>query len=170
MIIGFDASTSTIGWCVLDSDKKFVDIGHIDLKKEKDLYNKLSVFSLELDRLVKKYNPKIIAIEEPVMRFGNASSAYVIAILQRFNGMVSSEVFRKTGHKPVLVNALHARKNFGLKIPKGTKAKEFIFAELNARKLIPESFWKYKKTGKPKDFCFDMSDAYIVAYSSDACK
>jgi len=29
--------------------------------------------------------------------------------------------------------------------------------------IIPEEKWGLKRTGNPKDWCFDQADAYVVA-------
>jgi len=164
MILGLDASTSVVGWTVLSEDASFVDIGHIDLKKCESLYDRIDVVSAFLRETKKKYTISNVFIEEALMAFGKGlSMAQVICRLQRFNGFVSCRVYDIFGIQPILLNASHARKLCGIKLIRGQNTKQIVFEYVKSLNVIPECSWIYKKTGKPKDFCYDMSDAYVVA-------
>jgi hypothetical protein len=161
MILGLDLSTSVCGYCYLYDDGSLKDVGYIDLtsKKYKNLYDKLWV----VRERFKSEHPEItkVFIEEPAQAF-STSTAWTLSLLQRWNGMVSG-VFFTQGINPTLINANHARKLCGIKTVKGVKVKETVFEHVKSLGIIPDSKWQYKKTGKIKDHCMDMTDAYIVA-------
>lgn len=103
-------------------------------------------------------------IEEPLKAFKqNASMAQTIAILQRFNAVCSYGLYELTGIEPTHINVTTARARCGCSVPRGTKAKPFIFSHVKSLKAVPDHKWMYKKTGTPKDWCYDQADSYIVA-------
>lgn len=168
MILGLDISTSIIGWCLLD-ESEVEDIGHIDLTKIKDFYDKCDEFWKFLDFLKCLYpidNLKVF-IEEPVKMFkSNQSMAQTISILQRFNATCCYLIYREFDIKPTLIMESRARKLCNIKVPKGVKGKEkkqFVFERVKKEKSISEIKWAYKRTGNPKDFCYDQADAFVVA-------
>jgi hypothetical protein len=126
----------------------------------------LSKFNQFLINFKEKYwqNSIIIYVEEPLKMFmANASMAQTICILQRFNGMCCAAIYLNLGLKPKLINASSARKLNGLTIPKGQKAKEIVIEHIKNNKLIPNEKWEYKKTGKVKDYMYDICDSYIIS-------
>ena len=63
---------------------------------------------------------------------------------------------------PEYISASSARKDCGIKVPKGEKAKPFVLGVLVKEGLInPE----YTKKGNPKPIYYDMSDAIVIAKS-----
>jgi hypothetical protein len=167
VIIGFDASTSYIGYCILNDDESLYDIGHLDLKKTKDLYDKAYIFRNFLsnldERLTLDSDGTTVYIEAPLARSNNQN---VVNLLQRWNGMVCTLIWEYLGLEPELIRHDTARKTLGIKVPKelkGDKMKKFLFTYVKDLGIIPEGKWAYKKTGNPKDFCFDQTDAYIIA-------
>jgi hypothetical protein len=160
IICGLDISTSYIGYTILE-DGKFKSIGHLDLTKCETLYVKLKQF---LD-LIATIDADLFFVEAPAMAYA-MTTAHTISILQRFNGFCCSAIFIKKGIEPKLLSAVDCRKLCGIKIPKGVKkkeAKKYLLELVKSKGVVPEDAWKYKKTGTPKDWCFDQADAFIVA-------
>jgi hypothetical protein len=169
IILGLDISTTCIGWCALSEDGSFMDIGHIDLSKEKNFYKKVDIFVQFLDYLGfsrPDVNAKIF-VEEPLKMFlAKKSMAQTIATLQAFNAACRYVIYSKTKLQPNMIMAVSARKAAGIKVPKGVKGKEtkqFILDHVKALNIVPEDKWGIKKTGTPKDYCFDQADAFVVA-------
>jgi hypothetical protein len=167
MILGLDLSTTICGWCLLDKQGKYVDAGYIQFDKTHNLYQKM----LHLhDQIVLEYRLSWLRelthvfIEEPVLMFGK-STAHVISLLQRFNGMSCAMLALNLHLNPILVNASHARKLCDIKKIKDKKAKDTVFEHVKASGVFPEEKWEFKKSGEIKDCCKDMTDAYIVAYA-----
>ena len=166
MILGIDASSVMIGYCVLSDTGEYVAIGHLDLHKYDNLYEKLTAFSELFKSLCSSYDIRVVAIEEPALMFQKSSTAHIMALLQRWNGFICSNIFSISGKIPLGFSAATARKMSGMKIPKGVKGKktkEYILSFVKEMRIIPNEHWVYKKTGTPKDYHFDECDALIIA-------
>lgn len=163
MIIGLDISTRYVGYCVLQDDGSFVKVGHLDLSKEKNLYKKLDLFHVFFTTFPVEYQ---VFVESPLQRSNNQN---VVNLLQRWNGMLCSVLYRHFDSKePIMIEQRTALKELGIKIPKGIKGKDrkkYILQWVKDRGIIPEDNWAVKRTGNPKDWCFDRADAYIIAAS-----
>ncbi len=163
MILGLDASTKCVGWCLLNDDGTLYDVGYIMLDKLKNEYDKYQVLFNTLQKLVEISELLHVYIEAPLARSNNQN---VVNILQRWNGMVSVAVWTIYGIKPVLIPELTVRKLNGIKVPKGVHAvhkKRYVLQVVQDLGIIDESKWELKRTGNPKDYSFDMADAYCVA-------
>jgi hypothetical protein len=136
----------------------------VSFAPEDDLYAKLRHLQRVLTGLFD--SPKCLThifIEEPKKMFGKRSSAHVMSLLQRWNGMVSAMISLEF-LDPVLVNEKSARKAVGVHVPKDCKNAKLLVAEhLYASSVLPSSVWEHKRTGKLKDHCLDIADAYVVA-------
>jgi len=167
MILALDISTSYVGWCILKKDGTYVDIGHIDLHLIKDFYEKADKFLVFIQGIGSKSVIQEVWVEEPVKMFrSNASMAQTITKLQRFNAICCWIVRENLGINPNFIMATSARKNAGLKIPKGVRGKEtkkYILHHVKNLDIVPEDKWDIKKTGSPKDWCFDQADAFVIA-------
>ncbi len=82
IILGIDPGTATTGYGVIESDKgklKVIDYGCILTKKGFDLPDRLCLIAGELEEIIKKFHPKIMAVEE-IFYFKNAKT--VISVSQ----------------------------------------------------------------------------------------
>ena len=79
--------------------------------------------------------------------------------------MVCATIYLDLGIQPELIMPSRARKLVNVKIDKkcGIKEKEQTLQYVKSMNWISESQWKYKKTGKPKDYMYDMVDSLIIA-------
>ena len=92
IILGIDPGTQLLGFGVVRAVGKkaeYVDMGILDLRKEKDAYTKLqSIFDC-ISEVCKSYHPDELAIESPfygknaqvVLKLGRAQGAAIIAAL-----------------------------------------------------------------------------------------
>ena len=89
-IIGIDPGTNLLGFGVIRIEKKgvrFLDMGVLDLRKEKDSYDKLERIHREISLLCDKYGANDMAIESPflgknaqvIFKLGRAQGAAIIA-------------------------------------------------------------------------------------------
>ncbi|MBO4571542.1 MAG: crossover junction endodeoxyribonuclease RuvC [Bacteroidales bacterium] len=94
IIMGIDPGTNILGYGVILVDAKkvhFVDMGVIDLHKEKDHFIKLDRIFREVGELMDRYAPDDLAIEAPfygknvqvVLKLGRAQGAAIAAALHR---------------------------------------------------------------------------------------
>jgi hypothetical protein len=165
MILGLDISSSCIGWCVINENEKVLDVGHLEFnKKQKSLYKKLHEFENLLLEIKDKYGQYFkIYVESPLFGSNNQN---VVNLLQRWNGMCCAQLYWTFNTEPVLIPNVSALKAVGIKVPKGVKGlerKKFILQYVQNLGIISEDRWALKKTGNPKDWCYDQADAYVIA-------
>ena len=163
MILGVDVSTSITGFAVI-AEGELVYYDYIDLRKEKGAFAKTLAIKEKIMDIYgnAEYPIKHIYIEQPFTFFNRGgSSAKTMAVLQRFNGIVSWLLYELFEIEPKYVGATAARKEVGLKIPRGQKAKKVVMEHL----LENEKAFKveYTRHGNPKAQYFDMADAIIIA-------
>ena len=89
-IIGIDPGTNLLGFGVIEIDggrPAFVDMGVLDLRKEKDAYSKLRQIFDTVSEVVRTYHGTEMALESPfygknvqvVLKLGRAQGAAMIA-------------------------------------------------------------------------------------------
>jgi hypothetical protein len=84
-----------------------------------------------------------------------------MSILQNFNGMVSWLVYKHFGFKPEYLTASQARKLCGIKVPRGTKAKEKVLEFVLDN--VPNFGIEYTKFGNPRPGELDRADSWVIA-------
>lgn len=161
-----------MGYCILQDAESFkiVDAGAISLTNKKK-FPSLIIKALKIEELFKTLHlnhSKInnIAIEAPLIRFqGHLSSAQTIAILNRFNAMVSWLGFKEFGLEPEYIDARSARRICEIpKIEKGQNVKKIVF-ETTLAKLDPsiQQFVILTRNKTTSPLTYDMVDSYIIA-------
>ena len=87
IILGIDPGTNLLGFGVIRVNEKgkpeFVDAGVLDLRKEKDAYQKLMMIRRYVSEACDNYKPEHLAIESPFM----GKNAQVIFKLSRAQGV-----------------------------------------------------------------------------------
>jgi hypothetical protein len=76
MILGFDISTSIIGISCIDSRDQIIFCEHCDLRKHKDLFEKIDVFKKFLEDI--RFLQAVVRevwIEQPFMFFSSGGSS-----------------------------------------------------------------------------------------------
>ena len=92
-ILGIDPGTQLLGFGIIRSIGKkaeYVDMGVLDLRKEKDAYVKLKAIYDTISEVCKSYHPTELAIESPfygknaqvVLKLGRAQGSAMIAALE----------------------------------------------------------------------------------------
>jgi len=161
--LGIDASTTCVGYAFTE-DKKILDMGFIDIKKENTPREK--VFKV-LDFLNKSsYIDQVftIYVEDSLSGFaGGRTSQQVIVKLAKFNAILCfqlEEVFDMEVHN---INPMTARKNvFGKARVKGIKAKEFVKGQVE--KLYETKKWcKHTTRGNWDKRNIDMYDGLVMS-------
>jgi Holliday junction resolvasome RuvABC endonuclease subunit len=170
MILALDISTSITGYCVFNQWNN-VQIGHIDLRKEKDFFKKVDLIKKKIIELNDKYKLQAVAIEEPLQSFARGlSSAKTLFTLAKFNGIIQYIVYT-LGIGSTVINVNNARKLVGIKIDKKDKTKttkEKVLEQV--QQFDSKIMWKKRilKSGPRKgleifdDCCYDMADAWVI--------
>lgn len=67
IILGFDPGFADTGWGLISKGSRglqFIDAGSIKTAKHKDFSKRLQIIHTEADKLLKKYNPDLVAVEK----------------------------------------------------------------------------------------------------------
>ena len=160
MILGLDVSTSITGVAVIDNENNVVFNEAWDTRKYKNFFRKAEEIRKRLDLL--PFTPTRIFVEQSLQSFRSGfSSAKTLSTLAKINGIVSWICYRRYAIEPEYLAATSARKLCGIKIPRGTKAKEEVLKFL--LDIAPEFKVEYTKHGNPKPGYYDRADSVIVA-------
>ena len=160
--LGLDASTTCVGYAFTD-DEKILDMGFIDIKKEKTPKDKVQ-------KVLEVFNGKDyiddvmnINIEDNLSGFmGGRTSQQTIIKLAKFNAILCFmlENFDFTVHS---INPMTARKQvFGKARVKGIKAKDLV--KMKIEEMYDTSKWcKKTKTGLWDKRNIDMYDGLVMS-------
>lgn len=171
MILSFDISTTAIGISVIE-DKKVLYTDALRLKKIKCLLEKIEQVKSFLDsnEFINKNKRKIkeVRVEQFLQNFRRGfSSADTITKLAGFNTSVQYLLYVKFNKKPVLINAVSARKQLGINLDKDRDTKEQVmeWVEDNIKINLPRKILK----GGPRkgeevmaDYANDIADAIVL--------
>ena len=181
-VLGLDISTSCTGWCILSGLEsnlhKSVNLGFIDLSKEKNTFKKANMVKEKLTWLHIEFPIDRVLIEQNLQSFRSGfSSAQTLSTLARFNGIVSYLCYEEFSLTPEFINVNHARKSLGIKTKRkkdgGAPIKAQIFDWVSSSQDLKEYDWPTKtlKSGPRRGQiildprCYDMADAYVIAKS-----
>ena len=163
MILGLDVSTSITGITILEKDGTLVYNDSWDTRKYKSFFEKVDYVEKEIIHLSKLYGGfERVFIEESLQTFRSGfSSAKTLSTLARFNGVVSWLVYRVLKTEPLYLAATSARKLCGIKVPRGTKAKQVVIQHILDN--VPEIQIEYTKQNNVKPHCYDKADSWVIA-------
>ena len=160
--LGLDASTTCVGYAFTE-DKKILDMGFIDIKKEKtpkDKVQKVLDF-LHNNSYIDDVND--INIEDNLSGFaGGRTSQQVIIKLAKFNAILCF-MLENFEFNVNSINPMTARKQvFGKARVKGKKAKEFVQEEIE--KMYNTNKWcKETARGNWDKRNIDMYDGLVMS-------
>ena len=161
--LGLDASTTCVGYAFTE-DKKILDMGFIDIKKETTPKDKVQKVLDFLNKSPYIDNTVDINIEDNLSGFaGGRTSQQVIVKLAKFNAILCfmlEEIFQMEVNS---INPMTARKNvFGRARIKGKKAKEFVQEQVE--KMYNTKKWCKETTrGNWDKRNIDMYDGLVMS-------
>ena len=161
--LGLDASTTCVGYA-FTKDKKILDMGFIDIKKEKTPKEKV-FFVLEFLNNISYINKiEKINVEDNLSGFaGGRTSQQVIVKLAKFNAILCfmlEEMFDMEVHN---INPMTARKVvFGKARVKGIKAKDLV--KMKIEEMYDTKKWCKETTrGNWDKRNIDMYDGLVMS-------
>ena len=179
MILGVDISTSITGFAIV-AEGEIVFYDSVDLRKYKNVFQKAERIKEAIFEIFDNYqfdreddhwmtvesdaNQRInhIYIEQSLHMFmGGKSSAKTLSALTRFNGIVSWLIYEMFSMEPKYIGASSARKQAGIKVPRGQKAKQVVLQHLFDNE--PAFTIEYTQHGNPKPESYDRADAIVIA-------
>ena len=163
MILGLDVSTSITGATVLDKSGNILYNDAWDTRKFKNFFKKVEHVEENIKELHNNCKGiERVYIEQSLQSFRSGfSSAKTLSTLSRFNGVVSWLVYRTLQIEPQYIAAISARKACGIKVPRGTKAKQVVIEHI--LKNVPEIEVEYTKHNNVKPHCYDKADSWVIA-------
>ena len=165
MILGLDISTSITGATIIDNKGNVVFCEAWDTRKFKDFFEKAAYIRNKLVDTKIKFPITRIVIEQSLQMFrAGFSSAKTLTTLSKFNGAVSWMCYHLFGLEPEYVSAPTARKQAGIKVPRGTKAKEVVLEYV--KNNVPSFEYELTKAGNPKPGTYDRADSLILVLSA----
>lgn len=165
IILGFDASSTTIGYAVLSLNEAtkvitFLNCGYIKPIKTGHIIERLADTRRQVQAIIKDVKPDYIAIEEIIQFLKGKSTAKTIIMLTTFNRMIGLASFDYASCPPEMFNVMSIR--HGLKI-NGIVPKKQDMAQLVSQHLNIQFPYEVNKKGKPIIENEDKADAVAVA-------
>ena len=160
--LGLDASTTCVGYAFTE-DKKILDMGFIDIKKEKTPKDKVQKVLDFLNNISYIDNVYDINIEDNLSGFaGGRTSQQVIIKLAKFNAILCF-MLENFEYNVNSINPMTARKQvFGKARVKGKKAKQFVQEEIE--KMYNTNKWcKETARGNWDKRNIDMYDGLVMS-------
>jgi Holliday junction resolvasome RuvABC endonuclease subunit len=160
--LGLDASTTCVGYAFTE-DKKILDMGFIDIKKEKTPKDKVQKVLDFLHNNSYIDNVNDINIEDNLSGFaGGRTSQQVIIKLAKFNAILCF-MLENFEYNVNSINPMTARKQvFGKARVKGKKAKQFVQEEIE--KMYNTNKWcKETSRGNWDKRNIDMYDGLVMS-------
>ena len=160
--LGLDASTTCVGYAFTE-DKKILDMGFIDIKKEKTPKDKVQKVLDFLHNSSYIDNVTDINIEDNLSGFaGGRTSQQVIIKLAKFNAILCF-MLENFEYNVNSINPMTARKQvFGKARVKGKKAKQFVQEEVE--KMYNTKKWCKETTrGNWDKRNIDMYDGLVMS-------
>lgn len=164
MTLGFDASTSTVGFSFYNGidvvDAGFIDISKLETNKEKSFYIIEELEKNENISFIKKVN-----LEAALFGFmGGKTSQQTIIKLARFNAVFEYIISERWAVPVNLISVMTARKKvLGKARVKGMTGKEYVSQQINTRFPQFHKFDKMNKKGMPDIRNEDVYDAIIIS-------
>ncbi len=167
-VLGFDVSSTTIGYCVLEVDDqtnqiKFIECNYLNPTKKGTIMERIVDTRDKIKLIIDRVKPDHIGVED-LIKFMPKSTATTVVVLTTFNRMICLLSYDYLKAYPELFNVMSIR--HGLKLSKELPKKEEM-PELVATRLgitFPYVYGKDKK-GNPKikEESRDMADGVAVA-------
>jgi Holliday junction resolvasome RuvABC endonuclease subunit len=165
MILGLDISTSITGATVIDNKGNVVFCEAWDTRKTKNFFDKACLIRGHLMDIRIEFPITKVVIEQSLQMFRSGfSSAKTLTLLSKFNGVVSWLCYNTFGLEPEYVSATTARKNAGITVRRGQKAKKVVLEHV--KKIIPNFEYEETKAGNPKPGTYDRADSIVLALSA----
>ena len=163
VILGLDASTTCVGYAFTE-DKKILDMGFIDIKKETTPKEKVEKVLGFLNESPYIDNVVDINVEDNLSGFaGGRTSQQVIVKLAKFNAILCFMLEQIFDIEVNSINPMTARKNvFGKARVKGMKAKDLV--KLKIEEMYNTKKWcKHTSRGNWDKRNIDMYDGLVMS-------
>lgn len=164
-VLGFDVSSSVIGYCLLlwDTDKNTITYDLMKYHKPTkngNIIERLAETKPIIEKLINALKPDYIGVEDIISFMPGVSSANTIITLALFNRMVGVAALEYLKKSPELFSVMQIR--HGLKLNKELPKKNEMPALVSHHLGITFPYI-YKKNGDVSEISEDMADGTAVA-------
>jgi Holliday junction resolvasome RuvABC endonuclease subunit len=163
-VLGFDVSSTTIGYCVLDiednNDIHLIVADYLKPLKKGSIIERIVDTRDKIQTIITKAKPDYIGIEDIIQFMQGKSTAKTIIMLTTFNRMIGLCAYDYLKKSPELFSVMTIR--HGLKTDNVFPKKEDM-PELVAKHLGITFPYEVNKKGKVKVESFDKADGVAVA-------
>ncbi len=164
-VLGFDVSSTTIGWCLLEFDEvnksiKFVEASYLKPIKTGSIIERIVDTRNKVQQIIEHTKPDYIGIEDIIQFMKGHSTAKTIIMLTTFNRMIGLCSYDYLKKAPGLFSVMSIR--HGLKTG-GDLPKKEDMPELVSKHLGITFPYEVNKKGKIKVENFDKADGMAVA-------
>jgi len=164
-VLGFDVSSTTIGYCVLEIDDysgkiSFVSADYLKPIKKGTIIERIVDTRNKVQMILESVKPDHIGIEDIIQFMQGKSTAKTIITLTTFNRMIGLLAYDYLGRSPELLSVMSIR--HGLKFGKDFPKKEDM-PELVAKHLGITFPYETNKKGNIKVENYDKADGVAVA-------
>lgn len=164
-VLGFDVSSSCIGYCHLQinevtGDIKFIFCDYLKPIKHGTIIERIVHTRDKIKKIIENIKPDYIGIEDIIQFMKGYSTAKTIIMLTTFNRMIGLAAYDYLGKVPELFSVMTIR--HGLKINKILPKKEDM-PELVAKHLKITFPYEKNSKNKIKIENYDKADATAVA-------
>ena|ERR1700722_7528529 len=167
-ILGFDCSSTTIGYCVLNWDEisnqiSFESADYFKPPKDGNLIERIAKTRDAIRKIIEDVEPDYIGVEEIISFMKGKSTAQTIIMLTTFNRMICLLAYDWLARSPELFNVMSIR--HGLKMNKVLPKKEEMAGLICQHLGISELkyFAEKTKTGKLRVEMEDKADGCATA-------
>lgn len=130
IILGIDPGTNLLGYGVISVENRkpsFVDMGVLDLRKEKDAYTKLARIYEKINFLIDTYHPDAVACESPfygknaqvILKLGRAQGAAITAAAA--HGIQVAEYAPREAKMAIVGNGAASKEQVNIMVQKTLK-------------------------------------------------
>lgn len=157
IILGIDPGTNLLGYGVISVENRhprFVDMGVLDLRKEKDAYTKLARIYEKVNSLIEYYHPDAVACESPfygknaqvILKLGRAQGAAITAAAA--HGIEVSEYAPREAKMAIVGNGGASKEQVNIMVQKTLKV-SFDPKWLDATDALGIALCHYYHTSSP---------------------
>ena len=157
IILGIDPGTNLLGFGVIRTVGRkpvYVDMGVLDMRRDKDPYQKLSSIYDCISEVCKSYHPTELAIESPfygknaqvILKLGRAQGAAMIAALEY--GIQVTEYAPRKAKEAIVGNGAASKEQVALMI-RETLGVEIKAEHLDATDALAIALCHYYSTSSP---------------------
>ncbi len=147
IILGIDPSLASMGWGIIDARNplKYLASGVIKTKSTELMPKRLAFINLELNSIIQKYIPNVVAMEETFVNMNNVSSlklGYVRGAVMALIGEhdIPFHEFKPTTIKKTVVGYGHSDKNQVLQMIKLLLPGSHLLSNFDEADALPVAY------------------------------